>query len=139
MVTADIAAGTGGIDASIGFETLRPENSGSAMNDSLGFFAPFVNVHRSSEYPELISWSIPSYPHQGLVADIIALSVVMSVGGCSSPSIRIPLRAGRIDAVQGGEFGVPEPETGIEETLNQFEKAGFNQTDAIVRSLFQIS
>jgi hypothetical protein len=49
FATADVESGTGGIDASIGFETLRPENSGSAMNDSLGFFAPFVNAHVSSK------------------------------------------------------------------------------------------
>ncbi|KAK4157298.1 hypothetical protein C8A00DRAFT_29723 [Chaetomidium leptoderma] len=30
MATADVEAGTGGIDASIGFETLRPENVGFA-------------------------------------------------------------------------------------------------------------
>ncbi|KAG7091589.1 hypothetical protein E1B28_010610 [Marasmius oreades] len=110
--TANVPAGAGGIDASIGFETLRPENSGSAMNDSLSFFAPFVNAHVS-------------------MADLIALSVSLSIGSCSSPTITIPLRGGRIDATEGGEFGVPEPETSIEETLHQFEHAGFNQADAI--------
>lgn len=55
FATADVKAGTGGIDASIGLETLRPENSGSAMNDSLGFFAPFVNAHVSSTSGEDIS------------------------------------------------------------------------------------
>ncbi|KAJ7810992.1 heme peroxidase [Mycena olivaceomarginata] len=110
--TADVESGTGGIDASIGFETLRPENSGSAMNDSLGFFAPFVNAHVS-------------------MADMIALSVVMSVGTCSAPTIRIPLRGGRVDATQGGLFGVPEPETDIDTTLDQFSQAGFSQSDAI--------
>jgi hypothetical protein len=38
FVTADAAAGTGGLDASIGFETLRAENSGTAFNDSFSFF-----------------------------------------------------------------------------------------------------
>ncbi|KAJ6509857.1 heme peroxidase [Mycena vulgaris] len=112
FATADVDAGTGGIDASIGFETLRPENSGSAMNDSLGFFAPYVNAHVS-------------------MADMIALSVVMVVGTCSAPSIPIPLRGGRVDATEGGLFGVPEPETDLETTLNQFAQAGFSQTDAI--------
>ncbi|KAJ7912116.1 heme peroxidase [Mycena leptocephala] len=96
FATADVKAGTGGIDASIGLETLRPENSGSAMNDSLGFFAPFVNAHVS-------------------MADMIALSVVM----------------GRIDATEGGLFGVPEPETDLDTTLNQFSQTGFSQSDAI--------
>ncbi|KAJ7477946.1 heme peroxidase [Mycena galericulata] len=112
FVTADVQAGTGGIDASIGFETLRPENSGAAMNDSLAFFAPFVNAEVS-------------------MADIIALSVVMVVGTCSSPSIAVPLRGGRFDATEGGPFGVPEPETDIDTTLNEFLGAGFDQQDAI--------
>jgi hypothetical protein len=65
---------------------------------------------------------------------MIALSVVMSVGTCSAPTIRIPLRGGRVDATQGGLFGVPEPETDIDTTLDQFSQAGFSQSDAIVRS-----
>lgn len=48
-VTANVSAGTGGIDASIGFETLREENSGSAFNDSFGFFRPYVNAQVSSK------------------------------------------------------------------------------------------
>ncbi|ETW81233.1 hypothetical protein HETIRDRAFT_419139 [Heterobasidion irregulare TC 32-1] len=44
FVTADVGTGVGGLDASMGFETLRAENSGTAMNDSLTFFAPFVNA-----------------------------------------------------------------------------------------------
>ncbi|KAJ3895920.1 heme peroxidase [Lentinula edodes] len=112
FATADAAAGTGGMDASIGWETNRPENVGSAFNDSLSFFAPFVNQHVS-------------------MADLIALSVVTSVGVCSSPNIHIPLRGGRVDASEGGTFGVPEPETDIQTTLNQFAQAGFNQQDAI--------
>ncbi|KAJ7101959.1 heme peroxidase [Mycena epipterygia] len=112
FATADVQAGTGGIDASIGFETLRPENSGSAMNDSLAFFVPFVNARVS-------------------MADMIALSVVMSVGTCSTPNIHIPLRGGRVDATEGGAFGVPEPETDIATTLNEFSGAGFSQSEAI--------
>ncbi|ETW81281.1 heme peroxidase 8 [Heterobasidion irregulare TC 32-1] len=110
FVTADVGTGVGGLDASIGFETLRAENSGTAMNDSLTFFAPFVSAQVS-------------------MADMIALSVVMSVGGCGGP--HIPLRGGRIDATQAGVFGVPEPETDLEQTLEEFSGAGFNQSDAI--------
>ncbi|KAF8181890.1 heme peroxidase [Mycena galopus ATCC 62051] len=112
FVTANVKAGTGGIDASIGFETLRPENSGAAMNDSLAFFAPFVNARVS-------------------MADMIALSVIMSVGTCSSPSVYIPLRGGRIDATMAGPLGVPEPETDIDTTLAEFSQAGFSQQAAI--------
>lgn len=49
MVTADVTAGTGGVDASIGFETARGENSGSAFNDSFTFWRPFVNEAVSSK------------------------------------------------------------------------------------------
>jgi hypothetical protein len=110
FVTANVTAGTGGIDASIGFETLREENSGSAMNDSLGFFRPYVNAKIS-------------------MADLIALSVSMSVGNCAGP--QIPVRGGRIDATQGGGSGVPAPETELDLTLTYFSRAGFNQVDSI--------
>jgi hypothetical protein len=49
FVTADVATGLGGVDASIGFETLREENSGSAFNDSFAFWRPYVNGAVSSE------------------------------------------------------------------------------------------
>lgn len=110
FVTANVTAGTGGIDASIGFETLREENSGSAMNDSLSFFRPYVSAKIST-------------------ADLIALSVTMSVGNCGGP--QIPVRGGRIDATQGGGTGVPAPDTDLELTLLYFSRAGFNQVDAI--------
>ena len=58
FVTADVASGTGGLDASIGFETLREENSGSAFNDSFAFFRPYVNPVISSN-DSLFSLHIP--------------------------------------------------------------------------------
>ncbi|KAI1132648.1 heme peroxidase [Nemania abortiva] len=113
FVTADIAAGTGGVDASIGFETFRDENKGSAFNDSFTFWRPFVNEF------------IP-------MADLVALGTVMSVNLCGSGGKYIPFRPGRIDAVQADPTtGVPEPGTSLEETLEQFERSGFNQVDAI--------
>lgn len=48
FVTAHVSDGTGGIDASIGFETLRSEDSGSAFNDSFSFFRPYVSSGVSS-------------------------------------------------------------------------------------------
>lgn len=48
VITANVAAGTGGLDASIGFETFQPENVGVAFNDSLFFFSFFVNAKLSS-------------------------------------------------------------------------------------------
>ena len=110
FVTANITAGTGGLDASIGFETLRGENSGAAMNDSMGFFRPRVSSKIAT-------------------ADFIALSVVMSVGNCGGP--QIPLRGGRVDATEGGATGVPAPDSSLEDTLGFFGGAGFNQVDSI--------
>jgi hypothetical protein len=110
FVTARVNEGTGGIDASIGFETLREEDSGSAFNDSFAFFRPYVHARVS-------------------MADIVALSVSMSVGNCGGP--QIPVRGGRIDATGMGEEGVPAPETSLEETLEFFANAGFDQVDSI--------
>ena len=49
FITANVSAGTGGIDASIGFETAREENKGSAFNDSFSFWRPYVGEGLSSE------------------------------------------------------------------------------------------
>ena len=110
FVTARVDEGTGGMDASIGFETLREEDSGSAFNDSLTFFRPYVNSKVS-------------------MADLLAISVSLSVGNCGGP--QIPVRGGRIDATDAGPFGVPAPETDLETTLGFFANAGFNQVDSI--------
>ncbi|KAI2616801.1 heme peroxidase [Hypoxylon sp. NC1633] len=111
FATADVAAGTGGIDASIGFETFRDENKGSAFNDSFTFWRPFVN--------EFVS-----------MADLLAVGTVMSVHLCGGKYI--PYQYGRIDATEADPMtGVPEPGTSVDETLSQFERAGFNQSDAI--------
>ena len=109
-MTADVAAGTGGIDASIGFETLRPENVGVAFNDTLFFFSFFINAKVST-------------------ADLIAIGAAMATGACGGP--QIPLRGGRIDASGPGPSGVPEPESDVKTTLADFSGAGFNQEDAI--------
>jgi hypothetical protein len=55
FVTAHVDEGTGGLDASIGFETLRAEDSGSAFNDSFAFFAPYVDARTSSTSVEPMS------------------------------------------------------------------------------------
>lgn len=110
FVTAHVSEGTGGIDASIGFETLREEDSGTAFNDSLLFFRPFVSSKVS-------------------MADLIAISVSVSVGNCGGP--QIPVRGGRIDATEAGPFGVPAPDTDLHTTLQYFANSGFNQVDSI--------
>ncbi|KAI0165287.1 heme peroxidase [Hypoxylon sp. FL1284] len=111
FVTANITAGTGGIDASISFETAREENKGSAFNDSFTFWQPFVN--------DFVS-----------MADLLAVGTVMSVNLCGGKYV--PYSPGRIDATAADPTtGVPEPDTSLEETLAEFERAGFNQSDAI--------
>lgn len=111
FATADIAAGTGGLDASIGFETEREENSGTAFNDSFIFWQPFVNEF------------IP-------MADLLAVGTVMSVHICGGKYI--PYQYGRVDATTADpKTGVPAPDTSLEKTLAQFQQTGFNQSDAI--------
>lgn len=55
MATYDSATGLGGLDGSIGFETDRPENVGSAFNTTVSFFAPLQTKRTSCEYREIQS------------------------------------------------------------------------------------
>jgi hypothetical protein len=129
FITANISAGTGGIDASIGFETARGENSGSAFNDSFTFWRPFVNDAVSSKphIPCIMVYRTTNYP---IVADLVALGSAMSSNLCGGHNL--PYRAGRVDATSADSTtGVPAPETDLEETLVFFERAGFNKVDAI--------
>jgi catalase (peroxidase I) len=63
------------------------------------------------------------------VSDIIALGTVSSISSCGGP--QLVYSGGRIDATAAGADGVPEPETGITDTLSRFSGAGFNQSEAI--------
>ena len=110
FVTANIYTESGGLDASIGFETTRAENVGIAFNDALTFFGYF--------FSRAVSMS-----------DLIALGVVTATANCGGPLV--PLRANRIDATSAGPTGVPEPETDLQDTLNDFANAGFNEDDTI--------
>jgi len=105
MATFDKATGTGGLDASIQFETDRAENAGDAFNATLSFTNNYYGVRSST-------------------ADLIALSTVLAVGNCGGP--KIPLRVGRIDATEGGSLGVPEPQQDLDTHKKKFAKAGFN-------------
>ncbi|KAK8110792.1 uncharacterized protein PG998_007249 [Apiospora kogelbergensis] len=108
--THDAAAGTGGLDASILFETDRPENPGTAFNDTFGFFAAHYNGGVS-------------------FADLIALGLVTATASCKGP--KVPLRLGRIDATEAGVLGVPEPQQDLDTHKAIFAKAGFNTEDMI--------
>lgn len=110
IATHDAEAGTGGLDASIMFETEREENVGAAFNGTLGFMVPFHTIKSSA-------------------ADLLALGVVTVLGTCGGP--RLPFRAGRVDAVEAGPEGVPRPEQDLATHTDRFAKAGFNTSDMI--------
>lgn len=105
MATFDAATGTGGLDASLQFELDRPENLGSAFNNTFNSMHDFITPRAS-------------------ISDLIALSLVAASAACGGPNV--PLRAGRIDAVEAGPAGVPKPEDDLESTQKTFTKAGFN-------------
>ncbi|KAK6610596.1 WSC domain-containing protein [Botrytis cinerea] len=112
FVTANTTTGTGGMDASLGFESTRGENHGLFVNDSLTFFKPTVNAYLS-------------------MSDNIALAVVASVAKCGGSNSGIKLRVGRIDATSAGPAGVPGPATDLNTTLAQFAAAGFDASQTI--------
>ncbi|KAH8899160.1 heme peroxidase [Thozetella sp. PMI_491] len=112
MATADVVAGTGGIDASIAFETDREENVGKAFNESVGFFQAFQTTRSS-------------------MADLIALGAQMAVASCSNGTILIPYRGGRVDVAGPGPSGVPTPDQGLDSHMAAFARQGFNVTEMI--------
>ncbi|KIW98900.1 uncharacterized protein Z519_00563 [Cladophialophora bantiana CBS 173.52] len=112
MAPADVAAGTGGLDASIGFELLDPyiENTGPAFNASLTYYSKFFSSRAS-------------------MSDLIALGVYASVRACGGPAV--PLKAGRIDATQAGAVGVPDAKDDITKLTRGFARMGFSPTEMI--------
>ena len=112
MATADVEAGTGGIDASISFETERPENVGAAFNSTLRFFSGFQNAYIS-------------------MSDLLAMGVVLASEACSNGSLHVPYRGGRVDVRAPGPAGVPKPEEDLAAHTTSFKKQGFNATDMI--------
>ncbi|KAH7131412.1 heme peroxidase [Dactylonectria estremocensis] len=109
-ITHDKAKGTGGLDASIMFETERSENNGAAFNHTLNELHEFVSPRSSG-------------------ADMLALSLVASVASCGGQ--KVPLRMGRVDAVKAGPTGVPKPEHKLQSAMAAFTKAGFSQQEMI--------
>ncbi|KAM0352983.1 hypothetical protein ACHAPU_001867 [Fusarium lateritium] len=107
-VTHDAKAGTGGVDASIFWETNRPENPGDAFANTFGFFSGFHSPRSSA-------------------SDLIALGTAVATSACAGPYV--PFRAGRIDSYKAGPAGVPEPSTNIKDTFAAFAKAGFTKED----------
>lgn len=66
---------------------------------------------------------------RSIVSDLIALGTVMAVGACGGPHIE--MKGGRVDATAAGPTGVPEPETDLQDTLDELSNAGFNGDDII--------
>ena len=112
MATADVFKGTGGIDASIAFETNRPENVGKAFNGTIDVFTGLLTTRSS-------------------MADMIALAAVTAVGACSNGTMIIPLRAGRVDATGPGPSGVPQPQDSLVSHTASFARQGFSPSEMI--------
>lgn len=112
MANANVTAGTGGVDASIGFELDRDENPGKGFNETLFNLRDFMTARTS-------------------MADLIAMGAVFAVGGCSGGKVEIPFRGGRIDAINAGPTGVPKPEESIDSHIASFDRQGFTRDEMI--------
>ncbi|KAJ7336343.1 L-ascorbate oxidase [Mycena albidolilacea] len=110
IATHNITDGTGGLDASIFFETNREENVGAGMNNTLSDFETYPNKYVSR-------------------ADIIAIATVFAVATCSGPVI--PFRGGRIDANVAGPSGVPDAADSLDSLTANFAHQGFNVSEMI--------
>lgn len=112
MANADVEAGTGGVDASIGFELDRDENPGKGFNETLFNLREFMTSRTS-------------------MADLIAMGALFAVGGCSGGQVQIPFRGGRIDATGAGPLGVPKPEEPLDDHVASFKRQGFTRDEMI--------
>ncbi|KAH8088913.1 heme peroxidase [Cristinia sonorae] len=110
MATHNSAEGSGGLDASIRFETGRPENAGTGFNNTLIFIRPLANRYFS-------------------LSDDIALAAVTAIEMCGGP--KIPFRGGRVDATEANIAGVPEPQQSLDEHIANFARQGFSHEEMI--------
>lgn len=110
MSTANVAAGTGGLDGSIQYMLDNGENLGPGFNTTLRFMSAYLSPRAS-------------------ISDLIALGVYTSVRACGGPVI--PIRGGRLDAPGAGETGVPQPEHDIDLFRQQFARMGFTPEEMI--------
>ena len=110
FITGNAFTDVGGVDASIGFETGREENVGTAFNDAL--------INYSYYFSKAVS-----------MADLIALGTVLAAGHCGANPV--PMKGGRIDATAAGPSGVPRPQQDLQTQLIRFSNVGFNRDDTI--------
>ncbi|KAH8897867.1 heme peroxidase [Thozetella sp. PMI_491] len=112
MATADVLAGTGGMDGSLALETDRAENTGDGLPATV-FTVMSQQTMRSS------------------MPDLLAMLAVLAVGACSKGNIIIPLRPGRVSAAGAGPLGVPEPQQDLASHTASFQRQGFNVQEMI--------
>jgi hypothetical protein len=112
MATANVKAGTGGIDASIGFEFGRDENKGQAFRETLKFMLRLYNPRAS-------------------MADLIAMGATFALGSCSNGTVLVPYKGGRVDATGPGPSGVPRPEQDLETHKQIFANQNFTVDEMI--------
>lgn len=110
MSTANVAAGRGGLDGSIQFMLDNGENLGPGFNNTLKFMSNYLSPRSS-------------------ISDLIALGVYASVRACGGPIV--PVRGGRVDALEAGDTGVPQPEHHIDLFRQQFARMGFTPEEMI--------
>ncbi|KAH7416673.1 heme peroxidase [Cadophora sp. MPI-SDFR-AT-0126] len=123
FITADVAAGTGGLDASISFEADRDENLGIVFSTMNGPRQSFINE-------TIMGFNLFSTLEVS-TADFIALGLAVSLLSCDPSQRMIKLRAGRIDATKAGPTGVPKAEDPFDKSNATFAKAGFSTKEMI--------
>ncbi|KIV88626.1 hypothetical protein PV10_08293 [Exophiala mesophila] len=113
MASADVAAGTGGLDASIGFELagqFASANIGPGFNNTMVYYSRFFNSQAS-------------------MSDLIALGVYTAVRSCGGPVVET--RSGRVDATQAGPVGVPDVRDSGPVLGAAFRRMGISQEESI--------
>ncbi|KAL3425090.1 WSC domain-containing protein [Phlyctema vagabunda] len=110
MSTYSTSTGLGGLDASIMYETEREENIGTAFNTTLSQIAGYYSTRSS-------------------MSDLLALAVHTATRSCGGPEIE--MRFGRVDALEPGILGVPEPQEEIESLTDKFSNQGFSTQEMI--------
>lgn len=113
MATADVEAGTGGLDVSIAFELDRAENPGFPQFRETFFITSNAFTSRAS------------------MSDLLAMEVLTAAGACSGGKVGFSFKAGRIDATGPGPKGVPEPTDDLDSTVAAFKRIGFSEKEMI--------
>ncbi len=103
-------SGTDGLDGSLQFELNNGENTGPGHGTTLSFFGNYLTTRSS-------------------IADLIAAGVYASVRSCGGPAV--PLRFGRVDAVEAGNGGVPQPQNSASTFTTQFDRMTFTKAEMI--------